>query len=337
MSTLDPAAFVRDAFGSGARWDLLPGDASDRRYIRVHTGDGSTRIAMLLAQPFDRPWVPFERMTDLFVELGIPVPRILERHPDARALVLEDLGDRSLQAHLQAGVPEAEWEELYGEAIDRIVQLQQHGTRAVTPDHPAYHFVLDDVKLGRELTYFAEHYVGGLLEDPLSKKDAATLADSLEGLARRAGRPGDRVLCHRDYHSRNLMLPDPAQPDVRLVVIDHQDARLGGRAYDLASLLHDPYVDVPEELTARMTGRFLAGIGRADRSAAFNEEMAAATAQRTLKAVGTFAGQAHRFQVKRYLPYIPPALASARRAIAGLPGLEPLGQLLDGPLAYRAG
>lgn len=336
MSTLDPAAFVRNAFGSEARWDLLPGDASDRRYIRVHAGDASTCIVMLLTQPFDRPWVPFERMTDLFLGIGIPVPRILDRDAEARAFVLDDLGDRSLQAHLEAAAPDEEWEELYGEAIDRIVQMQQEGTRAITPDHPAYHFILDDVRLGRELNYFAEQYVRGLLEDPLPPEDDATLMRSLEDLAVRAGRPGDRVLCHRDYHSRNLMLPDGAQRGARLVLIDHQDARLGGRAYDLASLLHDPYVDVPEGLAARMTLRFLEGIGRADQAETFAEEMAAATAQRTLKAVGTFAGQANRFRRERYLPYIAPALASARVALARLPRLQPLSRLLEGPLAYDA-
>ena len=49
-----------------------------------------------------------------------------------------------------------------------------------------------------------------------------------------------RVLCHRDYHSRNLMLRGD-----RLFIIDFQDARLGPDTYDLASLLRDSYVDLP--------------------------------------------------------------------------------------------
>ena len=54
-----------------------------------------------------------------------------------------------------------------------------------------------------------------------------------------AGEP--RVLCHRDYHSRNLMLHDR-----RLYIIDFQDARMGPDTYDLASLLRDSYVDHTE-------------------------------------------------------------------------------------------
>ena len=48
-----------------------------------------------------------------------------------------------------------------------------------------------------------------------------------------------RVLCHRDYHSRNLMIHER-----RLYIIDYQDARMGPDTYDLASLLRDSYVDL---------------------------------------------------------------------------------------------
>ena len=49
------------------------------------------------------------------------------------------------------------------------------------------------------------------------------------------------MLCHRDYHSRNLMLHGGA-----LYIIDFQDARIGPDTYDLVSLLRDSYVDLPD-------------------------------------------------------------------------------------------
>ena len=55
-----------------------------------------------------------------------------------------------------------------------------------------------------------------------------------------------RVLCHRDYHSRNLMLHDE-----QLYIIDFQDARMGPDTYDLVSLLRDSYVDLPEQTVER--------------------------------------------------------------------------------------
>jgi aminoglycoside/choline kinase family phosphotransferase len=146
------------------------------------------------------------------------------------------------------------------------------------------------------------------------------VAPALAALAAEAGRPADRVLCHRDYHSRNLMLPPRARAaGGRLVIIDFQDARLGPRAYDLASLLEDPYVDLTDGLRERMTARFLDGICRPGRAPEYAAEYAAVAAQRLLKAAGTFAGQQTRFGVDRYLVYIPRALARARAMLERLP------------------
>ena len=66
-----------------------------------------------------------------------------------------------------------------------------------------------------------------------------------------AGEP--RVLCHRDYHSRNLMLSQG-----QLYLIDFQDARMGPDTYDLASLLRDSYVDLNDIAINELIAYFLA-------------------------------------------------------------------------------
>ena len=69
---------------------------------------------------------------------------------------------------------------------------------------------------------------------------------------------GHRVLCHRDYHSRNLMYHDE-----RLYIIDFQDARMGPDTYDLVSLLRDSYMDFSEREVDELIAFFLAlrGVG----------------------------------------------------------------------------
>lgn len=333
----DLSAFVARRFGEDAALHPLSGDASGRRYFRVSTREG-TAVLMLLAEPFDPPYVPFANLAGFLAGIGLPVPTVREEHPDHRVLVLEDLGDRSLQAHLGAGADPADRRALYEEAVDWIVRLQRTGTPALTPAIAAYHYCLDEVKLARELAYFREHYVDRLLGSPLSAAEAETLDAALARIAAEAGRSGDRVLCHRDYHSRNLMLPPPGSGRAgRLAILDFQDARLGSRAYDLASLLCDPYVDLPEDLRAAMVERFLLGIDRRADADAFSEHYAWVAAQRTLKAIGTYAGQATRFRNESYLRYIPPALASARESLSSLQGMSGLDALLAGPLDRAAG
>jgi aminoglycoside/choline kinase family phosphotransferase len=258
---------------------------------------------------------------------------VLESHPERGVVVLEDLGSVSLQAHV-AGAGPAEWRRRYEEAVDLLIRLQQVGSAALEPSVPAYHYGLDGVRFRRELDYFEEHYVRGLLSEP-SAVDAAELRRSLHELADRAGRPGDRVLCHRDFHSRNLMLSPRDSGDKQLVMIDFQDARLGPRTYDLASLLEDAYVEVPDELASAMKARFVAALPWQPAVDSFEGDYALVAAQRTLKAVGTFAGQAVIKGNRSYLDFIPRALAHARRALARLPELSGLLQLLEGPLQFH--
>ena len=70
------------------------------------------------------------------------------------------------------------------------------------------------------------------------------------------------MLCHRDYHSRNLMLHDGS-----LYIIDFQDARMGPDTYDLVSLLRDSYVDFTEAQVDALHRVFPGAARRAGRMA----------------------------------------------------------------------
>jgi aminoglycoside/choline kinase family phosphotransferase len=325
-----PEEFARQRFGAGARLEPLAGDASQRQYYRVEPPGEPSRVLMFESGPFREPEDFFLLMATFLERTGFPVPRVLARHPEHGVVELEDLGSLSLQHHLDAAEPE-EWLRRYEEAVDLIVRLQRKGSAALEPDVPAFHYCLDGVRFRREMDYFQEHYVGGLLGG-LSAEDE--LRQQLHALADRAGRPGDRVLCHRDFHSRNLMLTarEP-ESEPQLIMIDFQDARLGPRTYDLASLLEDAYVDVPADLSAAMKQRFVAALPPGCPSAeSFEDDYAAVAAQRTLKAVGTFAGQATQKGNRSYLAYIPRAMARARRALDGRPAFTRLLELVHGPL-----
>ena len=121
-----------------------------------------------------------------------------------------------------------------------------------------------------------------------------------------------RVLCHRDYHSRNLMLHDG-----ELYIIDFQDARLGPDTYDLVSLLRDSYVDLPEQTVDELIAYFLALKGR--RAAAereFRRRFDVMALQRNLKALGTFGYQTTARRNPVYIQYIPRTLRYVRNNLA---------------------
>jgi aminoglycoside/choline kinase family phosphotransferase len=117
-----------------------------------------------------------------------------------------------------------------------------------------------------------------------------------------------RVLCHRDFHSRNLMVHAG-----RLHWIDFQDARLGPATYDLASLLRDSYVDIEEEFVAERAEEFRQRALPGEAKDVFARRFELTSVQRNLKALGTFGYMATVRQNPVYLQYVPRTLANARR------------------------
>jgi aminoglycoside/choline kinase family phosphotransferase len=122
------------------------------------------------------------------------------------------------------------------------------------------------------------------------------------------------VLCHRDYHSRNLMLHNG-----QLYIIDFQDARMGPDTYDLVSLLRDSYVDLPEETVNELLAYFLALKGETGREREFRQRFDLMALQRNLKALGTFGYQTTARRNPVYIQYIPRTLRYVRDNLDNLP------------------
>jgi N-acetylmuramate 1-kinase len=114
-----------------------------------------------------------------------------------------------------------------------------------------------------------------------------------------------RVLCHRDYHSRNLMVHAG-----QLFVIDFQDARMGPNTYDLVSLLRDSYVDLPETLVESLRDDFGAEVDESP--VEFRRRFDVMAMQRNLKALGTFGFQAVSKANPVYAQYVPRTLRYVR-------------------------
>lgn len=330
MPTSDPShsrahipAGVADAArswgGEHVRVDRLTGDASTRIYFRAASGSSSghphdaaaqTVIIALHDSAFDAVTFPFLQTTDLFIAAGVPVPRIISRQPTAGILILEDLGDRLLQHVLMENAPASMAAPLYRTAVDHIVRLQQHGTPRLSPALEAGRLALDAERFRFELDYFFTHVVLGLHGTKPSHRQREAVEVAFEHLCARLDQE-PRVLCHRDYHARNLLVTG----DGRLVAIDHQDSRRGPDTYDLASLLYDPYVDLQVSRTRECIRQFRQARGLKESAAVFSERLDAMAAQRLLKAAGTFAAQKLLHNRSSYLAYLPAALTRARAAL----------------------
>src|SRR5919197_645273 len=303
-----------------ARVVPLTGDASDRRYFRIIAADEPSIVLALHAGPIEFARLPFANVAELLQQVPLPVPAVLGHSDALGILALQDLGDVTLQAHLGAAPPR-EHAALYRQAVALIELLQRRGAELESDHYLPYGMAFDVEKLTWELDfvvkYFDEAYRGVTLAPAERSVLSAEWAAIVSELAAEP-----RVLCHRDYHSRNLMLREGS-----LYIIDFQDARMGPETYVLVSLLRDSYVDLSDRDVDDLIAYFLALKGRPD-DHDFRRRFDLMALQRNLKALGTFGYQTTTRRNPVYIQYIPRTLRYAARNLEKYPRLAKLRELL---------
>jgi aminoglycoside/choline kinase family phosphotransferase len=301
----------------------LTGDASDRRYFRVLRRDEPSLVLAVHPGAIAFDTLPFVNVGRLFSRLPVPVPRVRHHSDPLGILALDDLGDVTLQAHLGAASP-AEHRALYRQAVTLIEAMQRRGAEMASPEYLPYGVAFDVEKLTWELQFFARNFLEGYRGATLTPASGAALAAEFAAIAEElAAEP--RVLCHRDYHSRNLMLHGG-----ELYIIDFQDARMGPDTYDMVSLLRDSYVDLTESDVEDLIAFFVAvrtPAGRAD-EVEFRRRFDLMAVQRNLKALGTFGFQTISRGNPVYIQYIPRTLNYVRANLERYPRFWRLQELL---------
>ena len=322
----------------------LAGDASNRRYYRLHLVGSpvSSIILMQLADPegfkaseeavsetsADIQELPFVNVLRHLRQVGISVPVLYYYDESAGLVYLEDFGDVTL-VQACAGVEKEKMERLYVQAIDRLVEMHLRATFPGNVSCLAFRRRFTETLLMWEFEHFLEYGITARRGTPMLDKDEYAVRKEFQKIAEWiATQP--RVFTHRDYHSRNLMVNNE-----QLGVIDFQDALMGPATYDLASLLRDSYVELEEDLIDRLIDRYIEGLSEGLEStlqarmlltnrAAFRRLFDFTSIQRNLKAAGRFV---YIDQVKsnpNFLADIPRTLGYVRRNLEIYPELQTL-------------
>jgi aminoglycoside/choline kinase family phosphotransferase len=308
----------------------LAGDGSDRRFYRLL----GSPTAVLLFHP--NPPGGEVNENDSYYRIGrhlkaqgVPVPEIYSYCAAEFWMLLEDLGDVSLETVIKQQPAESQIRHWYRQALEVLVNMQIKGKEGFEPswcfDTPVLHrpFLWE-----RECGYFVTAFLNNYLGLKTTRED---LAPDFERLLTGALPPGPNFFLHRDYQSRNLFVRDG-----RLRVIDFQGGRLGPLGYDLASLLIDPYVNLSPEMQEEFFDYYLELVtARLDLDpAAFREQYYYLALCRNLQILGAY-GYLTRVKGKNYFArYIPEAVAGLRRRLAqrsgALPRLERVVDSLSG-------
>ena len=295
---------------------------SDRRFYRVLCSPEQTLILVKynLERQENRHYVA---IAEFLAEHGIRAPKIYF-HDAAEGLIwIEDLGATDLWSHRQES-----WlvrRAFYEAAIDEIVKLHSLPAaigEAIQESLPA---PFESALYRWEQDYFFENCLGRHFE--MAKTTLSKLAKLpiLHEIAERLGKQS-RVLIHRDFQSQNIMMRN-----MQAHLIDFQGMRFGLAEYDVASLLFDPYVALPEierdELLALYEQKRKAA-GHAV-SADFRENYQFCAIQRLMQALGAYGFIGLVKGHRAFLEHIPAAMRSLHGLIEEVDGLEALAEVLD--------
>ena len=275
--------------------ESLPGDASFRRYHRIHLADNTTHLLMD-APPEKESVIEFVHVDEI-MKSAINVPKIFAKDIEQGFLLLQDFGTVEFAHLITDG--KTNKDNYYTNALKSLIDLQNIG---IDVDLPLY----DEQKLNQEMDLFIDWFLPYIKiqfnehELNLWKNLKNQLIDNIQNQP--------KVIVHRDYHSRNLMQDNSIKNSTQnnsLGIIDFQDAVIGAYTYDLVSLVRDAYIDENEDWVNQKIQEFYhlkslnIGIEK------FTEQTNVMGIQRHLKVLGIFIRLYQRDGKNRYLANIP--------------------------------
>ncbi len=285
----------------------LPGGGSRRAFLRVRLGRVPAVLMVNPDPPADQRGVDendtYVYLAGLLREIGAGPPEVFAFDREQGLVLMEDLGDRRLLEEVAARGPGSAWTRgIYQRLLELLSVLQLEGGRRFDPQrgfNPPYEA---GFMLRAEGLYFARQFASrawGAAPEGLEQE--------LERLAEMAGSLlGEPLLLYRDFQSSNIMLGE----EDHLRLVDFQGARLGPPAYDLASLVLDPYVALPAPLREELIEGYFALVARKAPSTGreLRLQFPLVAAHRLLQVLGAYAKLAAVDRKPQFLDYVPPAL-----------------------------
>lgn len=297
------ADFIGRAGWSDARESLLAGDASFRKYFRLHR-PGGTAVVMD-APPPQEDVRPFVRIGRHLIGLGLSAPEILAEDAAHGFLLLEDLGDDTFARVLESGGDEAT---LYASATDVLAALHAAPDHGLLPDLDAY----AGEALIEAAMLLPEWYLPAATGQPTPIGEIEAYRAAWRACLAALPPTGETLLL-RDYHKDNLLWLPERRGVKACGLLDFQDAQRGHPSYDLVSLIEDARRDVSPEVYERCLARYIAttGLDAAD----FRTGFALMAAQRHARVIGLFIRLWKRDGKPTYLHHLPRVWRLFERAL----------------------
>ncbi len=309
----------------------LAGDASNRRYFRI-ASDEKSWVLMVWEAFVDNNKYPFLSVLNHFAANKVNVPSVVAKAPELGLILLEDLGDLTLERKFWESQDQNLALPYYKMAIDELINIHYTATLNKA-DCTAFDIEFNVEKFTWELNYAKTHLLEGIAKQKFTDVEIKTLDKAFYKIAKEL-HDEPKFISHRDYHSRNVMLKLN-----KLKVIDFQDARLGPVQYDLVSLFKDSYVDLNEKMIQTLMFYYLERrkefIKQDVDLAHFQYIYELQSVQRCFKACGSFASFWMMRKDTRYLKYLSPTLERVQKSLSHFSELKDFSDILQNAGVYE--
>ncbi len=282
---------------------------SARVFTRLARGHRSVIMIQYRLERAENGW--YARHARLLESAGVDVPRLIYDCPRRKIILLEDLGRETLEDRanqLRARRP-ADIRRLYQPVLDNLLRLHALGARPASRRH---------VRMAGGFTPRLYKWERGFFARQFLRRHSACGESVIRGILaelRQSAailRASPYTLVHRDLQSTNVLYRGRTP-----CFIDFQGMRPGPAAYDLASLLCDPYVELPAACLPELLAyynRHLPARRRIGEKIFWH-----AAVERLAQALGAYGRLGAEPATRRFLRFIPPAL---RRMDAALQQLQ---------------
>ena len=277
--------------------EKLKGDASTRIFYRKKDKK-TTSIIVYSNKDKKSNLLNYDSINQILLKNKILAPVLLSKNYKENFIEIQDFGNQTIFDILKKR--KTNKIKIFKQIVDLLENLQSIKQKKITNFNnreytvPTYETkILED-----EAKLFSEWYIEKKIKKLNQKRFKKSYYKVIKNLVKKINLKNDTFV-HRDFHISNLMMVEN-----KIGVIDSQDALIGNKAYDLASLIDDVRFKTSEKLKNKIFSYYLKKQKFINKNS-FKSDFDIISVLRNLKIIGIFTRLALRDNKKKYLKLIP--------------------------------
>ena len=274
----------------------IKGDASFRKFYR-NTKKNSIIVFANKEKP--KNLLIYDSINKILIKNNLIAPKLLSQNYENNYIEIQDLGNKTIyQIFLKNKKNQYS---IFKKIIDVLNKIQLIKDKKIKNFKNIF-YKIEDYKnkiIFDEAKLFSYWYIPKKLNKKKIRIFNVKFSKEIKLLLSKLNFKNDTFV-HRDFHVSNLVVNSKNQ----IGLIDNQDALIGNKAYDLASLIDDVRFKTSNSLKVKVYNYYLKTNKKIDADK-FKNDFEILSVLRNLKIIGIFMRLAERDKKTKYLKLIP--------------------------------